>query len=196
MKKPIILAMIIVSAVLAGCAGDGEMIRDMRTSNRHDVFQELPKSGPIPSGYADLRIVSSLKTHLPGIYSGKDIHGTPEYKLLVNIDGQATQMPGDLREENSEARGLRDPEAGEGIRYRFSKNLRLKAGTHKIVIAILKDEIAVEREITLAEESSNSLELKPIYRVAPGKRRPGFYGATSFMEGVKGFRVSFNGKPL
>jgi len=76
------------------------------------------------------------------------------------------------------------------------KNLRLKAGTHKIVIAILEDEIAVEREITLAEGSSNSLELKPIYRAAPGKRRPGFYGVTSFMEGIKGFGVNFNGKSL
>ncbi len=172
------------------------MIRTASIGTRNDVFQELTDGGTVPQGYADLRIVSSLKTHRPGIYSIKDIHGTPEYRLLLNIDGQVTQIRGDLREENTEARGIRDPEAGEGIRYRFNKNLRLKAGTHKIVIAIIEDEFAVEREITLAEGGNNTLALEPAYRAAPGKRRPGLYGVTSFKEGIRGVSLILNGKPI
>ena len=195
MKKLIFLLSLLVVVVVDGCATNPELIRAASIGTRSDVFQES-SDGAMPQGYADLRIVSSLKTHRPGIYSIKDIHGTPEYRLLLNIDDQATRIQGNLREENSEARGLRDPEAGEGTRYQFSKNLRLKAGTHKIVIAILEDEIAVEQEIALADGSRNSLVLEPSYRAPATKRRPGLYGETSFKQGLKGLRVIFNGKPL
>jgi len=196
MKKLIVLLSLLVVAVINGCATSPELIRAAGTGTRSDVFQELADGGAIPPGYADLRISSSLKTHSPGIYSAKDFHGTPEYKLLVNIDGQAAQMQGTLTPENSEARGLRDPEAGGGVRYRFSKNLRLKAGKHRIIIGVLEDEIAIEREVTLAEGTHNSLVLEPSYRGTPSKRRPGFYGETSYKEGLKGFRVVLNGEAL
>lgn len=196
MEKLITLLSLLAVVVLNGCATNPELIRVASIGMRSDIFQELPDGGSIPKGYADLRIVSSLKSHRPGIYSIKDIHGTPEYRMLLNIDGQATRIQGNLREENSESRGLRDPEAGEGIRYQFSKNLRLKAGSHKIVIAILEDEIAVEQEIALADGSRNSLVLEPSYRSTATKRRPGFYGETSFKEGLKGLRGILNGKPL
>ncbi|WP_298271115.1 hypothetical protein [Geobacter sp.] len=195
MKKMHML-LIMAVMVMSGCADSSALIRTSRTSIRTDIFQELSNGGPVPAGYADLLVTSSLKTHMPGIYSVKDIHGTPDYKLLLNIDGQAVQLRGSLREENIEPRGLRDPEAGEGIRYMFGKKLRLKAGMHRIVIASITDEIAIEREITLADGSVNSLVLEPLYGTTSGKRRPAFYGVTSFSEGIKGFRVVLNGKPV
>lgn len=181
--------------VMSGCANSSALIRASNTSTRGDVFEELSNGGLVPPGYADLRIASSLKTHKPGIYSAKDIHGTSDYKLLLNIDGQAVQLQGSLHEENSEPSG-RDAEAGEGIRYRFNKKLRLKAGTHKVVLAIPADDLAIEREITLTEGSSNSLVLEPAYRQTPGKRRPDFYGVTSYKEGIKGIWLVLNGKTL
>jgi hypothetical protein len=196
MKKTNSLFLVIAVILISGCADSSALIRKSSTSVRSDVFRELTDGGPVLEGDADLRISFSLKTHMPGIYSAKDIHGTPDYKLLLNVDGQAVQLQGSLREENTESRELRDPEAGQGIRYRFSGNLRLKAGTHMIVIAIPADDIAVELEITLPEGSSNSLVLEPMYRTAPGKRRPGFYGVTSFYEGITGVRVVLNGKYL
>lgn len=182
--------------VISGCADNSALIKASCTSIRNDVFEEVSNGGPPPAGYADLSINSSFKTHKPGIYSAKDIHGTPEYMLLLNIDGQAVQLQGSLREENTEPRGHRDPEAGEGVRYGFSKNLRLCAKTHKVVIAIPSDNIAVQREIYLPEESRNCLVIEPAYGAASEKQRPGFYGITSFEKGIKGFRVTFNGKPL
>lgn len=196
MKKMNLLILVMAVTFISGCADSSALIRKSSTSLRNDVFRELTDGGTAPQGHADLHITSSLKTHRPGIYSAKDIHGTPGYGLLLNIDGQAVQLHGSLREENVEQRGLRDDEAGEGVRYQFEKKLRLKAGTHKVVIAIPADDIAVEREITLPEGSRNSLVLEPIYRTEPGKRRPGFYGVKSFKEGIRGFQVMLNGKPL
>lgn len=196
MNKMTILPLVVTLAVISGCVDSSALIRTSSTSIRTDIFQELSNGGLVPAGYADLLVTSSLKTHKPGIYSVKDIHGTPDYKLLMNIDGQVVHLRGSLREENIEPRGLRDPEAGEGIRYMFGKKLRLKAGMHRIIIASINDEIAVEREITLADGSVNSLVLEPLYRTAPGKRRPGVYGVTGFSEGIKGFRFVLNGKPI
>ncbi|MFZ3208601.1 MAG: hypothetical protein WA140_07175 [Geobacteraceae bacterium] len=196
MKILILLAMAIFSAVLGGCAGNVEVIKSMSTNTRQDVFQEPSATTPIPPGYADLHIVSSLKTHLPGIYSYNDVHGSPEYKLLVNIDGQALQLVGSLREERRDQHSLRDPEEGHGIRYLFQKELRLKSGMHRIFISLPFDEVVAEREITLANGSSNTLVLEPVYSLARDKRRIGFYTTTSFKEGIKGFWVNFNGKPL
>lgn len=195
MKKMNLMLLILALTLISGCADSSALIRANSTSIRSDVFQELKDGGTISWGYADLRITSSLKTHRPGIYSAKDIHGTPEYRLLVNVDGQAVQLQGSLHEENIEPRGLRDPEAGEGIRYRFSSNLRLKAGAHKIVVAIPDDGLAVEREITLSE-GKNDLVLEPIYRSTPGKQRPAFYGVTSFQEGIKWLRLKLNGHDI
>lgn len=196
MKNLITLFSLLVVVMMCGCATNTELIRAASIGTRSDAFQELSDGGAIPPGYADLHISSFLKTHGPGVYSVKDTHGTPEYRLLLNIDGQVTRIEGNLKEETSHQGGIRDPEAGAGIRYHFSRNLRLKAGTHKIVIAMIEDEIAVERQITLADGSRNSLVVEPSYRAAATKRRPASYGKTSFKEGIKGLRFVLNGQEI
>jgi hypothetical protein len=195
--KMICLLLIMSLPVLSGWAESSALIITGADSTRGDVFQELSNGGVVPQGYADLRIVTSLKIHKPGIYPfDKKPHGSPEYGLLVNIDGQAVQLQGALQKENGEPRMHQDPEAGDGIRYRFNKNLRLKAGTHRITVALPDDTIAVEREITLSEGSRNSLVVEPVYGASRDKQRPGFYGVTSFKEGVKGLRPTLNGKDI
>lgn len=198
MKRIILPAMIAAVVIISGCAKSPALITASSTSVRSDVFQELKDGGPIPLGYADLRITSTLKTHKPGIYpyDKNKAHGTTDFMLLLNIDGQAVRIKGIASKENIEPRSLRDPEAGEGIRYRFQKNLRLKSGAHRVVVAIPDEEIADEREINLVEGSNNSLVLEPLYGSAIGKQRPGFYGVTSFYQGIKGFWVVLNGKPM
>lgn len=195
-KTAVVVTLVMALGILTGCAGKQGLINTMSSSTRQDVFQEHSASAPIPPGYARLRIVSSLKTHIPGIYSYKDIHGTPEYKLLVNIDGQAVLLTGSLREERRDRQSLRDPEEGHGIRYLFQQELRLKSGMHKIFISQPFDDVAVEREIDLTDGSSNTLVLEPAYSPVRDKRRIGFYSNTSFKEGIKGFRVKFNGENL
>lgn len=192
MKKASLLLMLSLM-VLSGCAESSALIKANSTSLRTDVFEELTNGATAPQGYVYLHITATLKTHKPGIYSAKDIHGTPDYKLLLNIDGQTVLLRGSLQNENNDSRGLVDPEAGDGIRYRFSKSLRLKAGTHRIVVALPEDGIAVEREITLVERDVNNLVLEPIYNATPGKWRPAAYSTTSFKEGIRGIRLTLNG---
>ncbi len=196
MKKRDLLFLAMAVTIISSCADSSALIRANSTSIRSDVFEELAGGGPVPPGYAVLRIVSALKTHKPGIYSVKDIHGTSDYKLLLNIDGQAVLLQGSLREERVEPRGSGEDEAGEGIRYRFSKKMRLKAGTHKVVIAIPADDVAVEGKVALTEGTSNMLVVEPVYRSKPAKRRPGFYAAKSFEKGITGFRMLLNGKTI
>lgn len=195
MKKVSLLLMLSLM-VLSGCAESSALIKASSTSLRTDVFDELTNGATAPQGYVDLRVTATLKTHKPGIYSAKDIHGTPDYKLLLNIDGQAVTLQGNLQKENSEPMKLVDPEAGDGIRYRFSRNLRLKAGPHRVVVALPDDEIAVAREITLNEGDRNSLMVEPIYSTKPGKRRPGMYSTTSFTEGIRSLRLMLNDKEI
>jgi len=195
--KRILLVMTVAATVLSGCMESSALIKTGSNSLQSDVFRELSSGGVVPQGYADVRITSSVKTHLPGSYPyEKNNHGTPDYRLLVNIDGQALRLPGELQKENTEAGGVRDPEAGPGMRYRFSKTIRLKAGTHRIMVALPDDDVATEREVTLSERSSNNLLVEPGYGATAGQRRPGFSGSTSFKEGVKRLWLSLNGKDL
>ncbi|EKD38198.1 MAG: hypothetical protein ACD_75C00827G0001, partial [uncultured bacterium] len=106
MKKICLLLMMSLT-VLTGCAESSALIRASSTTVRPDVFRELANNGGlIPPGFTDLRITATLKTHHPGIYSARDIHGTPDYKLLLNIDGQAVLLSGILQKENSGPRGI------------------------------------------------------------------------------------------
>lgn len=195
MKKASLLLMLSLM-VLSGCAESSALIKANSASLRTDVFEELTNGATTPQGYVDLRVTATLKTHKPGIFSAKDIHGTPDYKLLLNIDGQVVTLQGNLQIENSEPMKQVDPEVGDGIRYRFSKNLRLKAGLHKVVVALPEDEIAVAREITLSEGDRYSLVVEPIYSTKPGKRQPGTYSTTNFREGIRSLRVLLNGKEI
>jgi len=197
MIRNIVVLSIITMGLTNGCATDPELIKTAAIGTRTDIFEELQVGSPVPRGYADLRIVSSLKTHNPGIYPLEmKSHGTPAYKLMINIDGQVTEIAGVLRKEYLEPRGLRDPEAGEGIRYTFGKELRVKTDSRRIIIAIPEDNIAVERNLALKEGSVNVLVLEPIYGTTSPTGRPTHYCPTGFLSGVDGFRLVLNGSSL
>jgi hypothetical protein len=138
MKKIYLSFVLLTIVTLSGCTHFEERLKSVSVSTKQDVFQEAIENSPIPAGYADITIVASLKTHTPGLYLFENSpHGTPDYQLLLNIDGQATKIKGGLREEDIQHRATRDPEAGRGIRYTFNRNLRVKSGPHKIAIALL-----------------------------------------------------------
>jgi hypothetical protein len=194
MKK--LLLLLFSVAILGACAKGPALIKANITSIRTDVFTEAIDGGTAPQGFTDLQISASFKTHGPLSYSACEIHGTAEYRLLVNIDGQATSLSVRLKEENLEPRGVRDPEAGVGMRYSFSKRVRLRPGAHRVIVDVPEDKISVVLDITLHEECLNRLVLEPIYGVCPEKQRPGYHGVTNFHEGLKGFRVILNGVPI
>lgn len=198
MRKAILMGITILMplGIMAGCAGNNELVKTMSNSTTQGVSQGVQETLPEAHGYVNLNINSSLKTHSTGSQLVKDIHGTPDYALLLNIDGQTVLLRGNLQTENREPRGLSDTEDGDGIRYRFSKSLRLKAGTHRIVVAIPDDGIVVERYISLIEGNDNNLVLEPIYKSTSGMRRPGAGSTTSFKNGIRDIRLTLNGRDV
>jgi len=60
------IAVLMSLGILAGCAGNKELIRTASTGTNQKVFQELGENlQPAAPGYVDLRIYASLKTHHP-----------------------------------------------------------------------------------------------------------------------------------
>lgn len=194
MRTILVFTMLTVLGLLEGCAGNKELIKAMSASSNQSVFEEIEeKASPIP-GYTDLHIHSSLKTHKPGIYSKKDIHGTEAYMLLVNIDGQSVKIPGRL---NAVRSAMCDSEQGEGISYQFKTRLRIKAGAHKVIVALPADDLVAEREVIIADGENSTLTVEPIYGSIPGKKRPGTFGRlTSFKQGINSIRLLLNGKTI
>lgn len=189
------LLYMMVLLLVTGCAESASLIKASQNSLRTGVFEEVVAAKPFEKGYADLYLFATVKTHKPGVYSAADLHGSPDYKLLLNIDGQAVFCEGGGVPENREPMKLIDPESGNGIRYRFSKSLRLKAGKHRVVAALPYDGVAIEREVTLTEGGANRLVLEPVYRDAAGKRRPGV-PTTCFTQGVRSLSLSLNGREI
>ena len=193
--KKMIIGIFMSALVITGCATN--KIATMSVEGRNDVFQEVMHKEPVPAGYADLTIVSTLKTRKPGdILWTTTSHGTPEYSLLLNIDGQATRLKGDLTEEKPSSERPWNPAEGVGIKYFFKIKLRLKPGLHRVFVALPEDGVYLDREITLLEGSDNVLNLTPVY----GKRKicklPGLNEVRCFNEGIKGFNGYLNGQEI
>ena len=80
-------------ALIAGCSGTGELIKQRSVSLRPDVYREVQDKTPIPAGNADLGISFSVKTHMSNFHVLENgTKGTPDYVVVINIDGQATTL--------------------------------------------------------------------------------------------------------
>jgi hypothetical protein len=188
--------------LLAGCGGSGELMRQQSIGTRSDVLAVSTVKTAIPPGFADLRIAFSVKTHRSGLHALESgTRGSAGYVLVVNIDGHAITLSGVMSEEDTVDEQLRTPETGFGMRYRFEKVLRLRAGVHRVFIAVPEDKVVAEKEIRLEGGTRRDLLLDPVYgtgvkptygigKLLFGKRGPNF---TSHLSSI---RMSMNGKPL
>jgi hypothetical protein len=190
MKRTVIPMVLLASALISGCSTiPGEMAA-AGGAPRADVFREVPPGSPVPAGYADLQVVSSIKTHRPDTYPlRQDTHGTADYALLLTIDGQTVRLKGTTAVESCEPRRPQDPEAGDGIRYAFHTLVRLPAGIHTVSVASPEDDVTVTGDITVEEGQHYLLELEPVYSTTANSWRPAFYGSTGFLQGVRVLRM-------
>ena len=188
MKNIRLIALLAIFVTMTGCALNTELIRRGSVSPRNDVFTEVVADAEVPRGYALLRISTSVKTPL----AWEPKSGLSQ---IINIDGQALQMTDAGKEEYSDASGLRDPEAGRGVRHVFRVNLMLKAGTHSLIAALPDKGVAVIREITLSDETRNFLQIEPQYRTLPATRGIPYNG-TSYKEGILRLNAKLNDNSL
>ena len=193
----IISMLLLAGIVLAGCAGNGELVKRAETARVSNVYRVITTNVPPEQGYADLTIRASVKTHRAAHFPlGNDPHGTSDYQLLVNIDGEPLRIPGVQTSEEGFSDNERHPEAGDGTRYLFRAHLRLTAGSHRVIVALPGDDVAIQREIRLDERTDTLLEIMPSYYSDRRQSGPGSAGATSFREGISGLELSLNGKAL
>jgi hypothetical protein len=194
MKYIIAIAM---GITLIGCGATTKELTKMSRSERTDVFTGVSAEGTAPSGFVDLVIKASIKTHLEGYYileSKKSVHGKPGYPFLVNIDGQAGLWTIDGQKEliplyDEKGKSSRDPDAGTGIKYNLEKKVRLAAGPHVLFFGLPGESYYTEVHLTLKEDASPVLEFKPSYRY---KTRP--TRTSSFFQGIDDYVVMMNGQ--
>ena len=190
-KKWIIL--IAIGITLVGCGATTKEIARMSQSERAGVFIEVVSEGPIPAGYADIVIRSSVKTPVAGYYpfeSKRSARGQTVYPFVVNIDGQAVQWQVEGQKhvlpEYVDGKTSRDPEAGEGMKYMFEKRVRLAAGSHKVFLGLSEESKFTTTDISVKSGSLYVLEFKPDYRYKTVPTR-----IPTFLKGIDKFEVMF-----
>lgn len=178
---------LMLSVVAGGCANSRDLIANTSFAAKNDVVTETanPKA---QSGKAVMDVKLALKSNswrFAEIY-GK--HGNPPYRVQLNIDGQTTTLEAEPVLEDRSSFPARVPESGTGWKYRFSKQIVLAPGKHKLTIALPVDDVIVEREVEL-REGLNTIELTPVY----SKRalRP-YKGGQTFTAGVRTLDVKIN----
>lgn len=181
------------SALMAGCTTG--LSKQALLSSRSDVFTLLESEKPATAAKATLAINATLKTHRAyacPLDQHKE-HGTPDYKLVINIDGQVLTLAGDLKQENLTEVPLGHPEQGEGVRYTFQQLVALTPGVHRVIVALPADGVAIERHVEI-REGANRLAGTPVYNQTPGAIKTLAKG--DFHAGISTLRLSLNGVPL
>jgi hypothetical protein len=186
-------------AALVGCSPAARMITEKSLGERTDIFTETTDTGAPPHGFSDVVVKATLKTHHEGHYlleRRHDPHGKPEYRFMLNIDGQAAVWKVDGKKEDlptSDEHGKTsiNPDAGKGIKYVLEKRLRFRPGSHTISFGLPADNYLLERTVTMKEGETTVLEYKPVYRYKTLPTR-----IPTFMKGISHYEVYLNGTKL
>lgn len=170
---------------LASCAGPDPATATLTWQESSAPFS-VSTEGVIPAGHADLVITASFKTHKSDKYRHDPArHGTKDYRLLINIDGQVESLEGRLRDE-SHLQAKRC-ESGDGTRYIFRKRVRLKEGRHQVAVALPADGVVAHKEIVLADAREHTLIIEPVY--GKSRKKGGYWGERNFQQGITGLRI-------
>ncbi len=194
-RTSIILFSALLVALLSGCGSALKEINAKSLSTRSDVFVEIKNDETIPSGYANVIIIVSIKTPPKGYYlweSNDSFSGRPGFPFVFNIDGQAALWKIDGQEEITATyneKGERIPDGGRGIRYILNKKIRLTTGSHKLFLGVPEDEYAGEFVI-FVKDGVSTLEFKPVYRGDHQRTAP------SFLNGIQFFKLFYDGSPI
>ena len=190
--KPLLL-LLISGIILTSCTVNSALVKKAQTPETSGRYTAVKPELSPRKGFADLTVIASLKTHVAGSF---DTHGTAGYRLLVNLDGEPLKLTGTRQQESDDTLPENHPEAGDGIRYRFSTHLRLDSGLHKIIVSLPDDNIAVQCEIRLEDMTDSVLELRPSYYSDWKRIKRGNSGGMNFKNGISGFDLFLDGKQI
>lgn len=176
-------ATLMLCVVASGCANNRDLIAKTSIATRSDVFTEAVSSD-VQTGKAIIDFTFAVKSnsyYLMGTY-GK--HTAPPYRVLLNIDGQATVLEAVPILEDKSPVDSKVPESGIGWKYQFSKRIALAPGKHTLTIALPIDDVIVEKEVEL-RSGSNSVSVHPVY----SRRNLRPYKGENFTAGVKSLDI-------
>ena len=183
MKRVSVL--LLACVLLGGCASTQTISRLESRIGQGTAPLVGQVSQPAPEGFGDLQVSLTVKTRKSNtVLIDTTGYGTDRYQLLVGAGDQVRRVRGDMTAETGMHRGSRDPEVGNGVRYRFATTLQLPVGLHRVTVALPGDGVVLEQLVEI-KQGSNTLELKPVYRMKNKHRRIGFPGQRTYYEGVK-----------
>lgn len=192
------VSIVLLLTMLSFCEAGERTIAARSTSEQSDVFTEVAGYEAAPSGYGDVVITASIKTHLEGCYAGESrtsAHGKDAYPFLFNIDGQAAlwKVEGKRHElpKYIDGKTSRDPEAGDGMKYILNKKIRLRVGSHRLFFGLPEDDYSCEFVISVNEGETQMLEFKPEYKYKTLPTR-----IPTYMKGVSYYVILANGNPV
>lgn len=189
-KISFVTYMIVVVASLLGCAGNNEAISKITAGYRQDIFQIAPAS-QAGSGKALLNIEFPIKTYKTFFFGSYIKYTNPPYNVVVNIDGQVTELTDEPVLEDTAGHYKDNPEAGTGWKYQFRKSLVLVPGRHRISVVVPLANIVVEKEVVL-KEGYNLLQLVPIYNMPISR----YSRYTWFSKGLRSISIKLNSEVL
>ncbi len=124
MKKISVLLLSFI--LLTGCASTATIKRLESLAGQEVIQMERPSDQSTPEGFGDLQVSLTVKTRKPNtVLIDTTGYGTERYQMLVGVGDQVRRLSGVMTGEPGAYRGSSDPEAGNGVRYRFATTMRL-----------------------------------------------------------------------
>jgi hypothetical protein len=184
-RKVIILA---ACSMLAACAGSNNVTMGMRS----DVFQVSAEGAAAGKHDVPVTITASIKTHTESpILFEPAKHGSEDYRLIVDINGQCIIMPVRIIAETTATDPQTDPESGEGVRYSYKATVKLRPGTYTVTAYLPTENVKTSREVQISADS-RYITVKPLYRGSAGRKPASLRWAPSFRDGVIDLNITVN----
>ena len=143
------------------------------------------------AGEARVRVEASVKTHSRCYHIlEKSARGTDRYTIEVDVGGRTHRFDAaPQREVAARKPGRTDPEEGEGVRYHFSGEFSVPAGTHRVTVRLPDEDASVSAEVALGN-GDNKILVRPVYGKLPRNRILNFRGERHFSQHIDGLELA------
>jgi len=184
-----LVVLLVVCSTLAGCAGSNAA----RMGQRKDVFQVVREGAPVGADEVPVTISASIKTHNKesGVLFEPAKHGSDDYLLVVDINGQSLNLPVQITEETTFTDPQTDPESGTGLRYSYKATVGLQPGRYNVTAYLPTENVLTNQEVQITA-GSRSITVKPLYRGLAGRKPASLRWVPTFRDGVSGLNIVAN----
>jgi hypothetical protein len=183
-----IVILLVFCSTLVGCVGSNAA----RMGQRKDIFHVVREGAPIGADEVLVTISASIKTHRESSITFEPAkHGSDDYLLVVDIDGQSLNLPAQITEETTVADPQTDPESGTGVRYSYMATVGLRPGRYNVTAYLPTENVLTSQEVQISGGSGN-ITVKPLYRGLAGRKPASLRWVPTFRDGVNGLIIVAN----